>query len=79
MIPGEGKAADTKGGEMSKRNRRLVSASPLIALLLCLASPAAGLNCAPTVRMPYEQSHAIKLSMLPPGHAISARIHRMMR
>jgi hypothetical protein len=27
--------------------------------------------CAPNVRMPYEQSHAIKLSMLPPGRSPS--------
>jgi hypothetical protein len=40
-----------------------------ILALVALAGPAWAQDCAPTVRMSYEASHAIKLSMVPPGHS----------
>lgn len=38
--------------------------------ILALNASAYAADCTPTVRMSYEQSHAIKLSMLPPGHSL---------
>lgn len=40
-----------------------------IAVAFAALSGPSWADCAPTARMPYEQSHAIKLSMLPVGHS----------
>jgi hypothetical protein len=43
----------------------------IIIIQVTLAQAALAADCSPTPRMPYEQSRAIKQSMLPPGHLLS--------
>jgi hypothetical protein len=57
------------GGLDFMRKGRLLGA--VLLMTGCAVTATLAQDCTPTPRMSYEQSHAIKRSMLPPGHTLA--------